>query len=349
MKRRIFAVWAALIVALIVCGCGESEEKNIYARGCEEMRAGDFDAAAATFSEVIAAEKYLPEAYRGKGLCELFLGDYADAAVSLQKSIYYTTNEDEQFQRDVKIYLAYCRERQGKPDEAMEIYNELVMKQPDSEVLFLRGRLYLRNENDREARNDFDQAVSLDPNYQLYINIYELYEDVEKSGDGARYLEEALTEANANENDYYNQGLVEYYLKDYNAAKEKLVQAVRVNENDGRAVFLLGKIYLSSGDLADARAVYRNYISNDQTAARAYNGLALCDLEEKNYESALQNVQSGLEKAEEEDKQGLLFNEIVCYENLHDWNTARAKAAEFITKYPADEAGLAEYEFLSSR
>ena len=104
------------------------------------MRAGDFDAAAETFSEVIAAEKYLPEAYRGKGLCELFLGDYADAAVSLQKSIYHTTNEDEQFQRDVKIYLAYCRERQGKPDEAMEIYNELIMKQPDSEVLFLRGR-----------------------------------------------------------------------------------------------------------------------------------------------------------------------------------------------------------------
>ena len=249
----------------------------------------------------------------------------------------------------LRAYLAYCRERQGQTDKAMELYNGLIMKEPDAETLFLRGRLNLRKERDRAAEQDFDQAVSIDPSYELYINIYELYADVDKSGDGARYLEEALLEASRNTTDYYSQGLVNYYLQNYDEAREKLIAALNAAPDDARAVFLLGKIDLSSGDIANARAVFGAGLDNESTSAAAHNGLALCDLEEGQYESALEHVQKGLESGDSYSEQGLRYNEIVICEHLHDWTAATRKVAEYVTRYPSDEAGLREYEYLSSR
>ena len=106
---------------------------------------------------------------------------------------------------------------------------------------------------------------------------------------------------------------------------------------------------LFRSDIADARAVFREHTKQESTAAGAWNGLALCDIAEQDYESALRNVEEGLQTADENAIQGLLFNEIVIYEHMRDWKTARSKAAAYVGRYPADEAGLREYEFLSSR
>ena len=195
-------------------------------------------------------------------------------------------------------------------DKAMEILNELILKSPDPETLFLRGKLNLRLGNSKEARADFDQAVSLGPGYDLFINIYEVYEDMDRSGDGAAYLELALTEANKSSEDYYEQGLVNYYLQNYSDAREMLIKATRNNPDDGRAVFLLGQVYLASGDVADARALYRSCTDNLATAAGAFNGLALCDIAEQKYEDALKNVQAGLAVGDASAEQGLICHAI---------------------------------------
>ena len=51
-----------------------------------------------------------------------------------------------------------------------------------------------------------------------------------------------------------------------------------------------------------------------QTAAQGYNGLAVCDMAEGNYDSALENISSGISIASDDEMQSLLFNEIVAYE-----------------------------------
>ena len=333
----------------MLTGCARSDAKTAYTAACEKLTAGEPESAAEGFLQVIDSGYYLSHAYRGLGLAEMAQADYADACVALEKSLLYVDDETDDYQRDVNLYLAWCRERQGQSDKTMEIYNTLIKKEPDAETLFLRGRLNLRNGELKEARSDFDQAVSLEPDYDLFINIYEAYEAVDKSGDGAHYLEQALAEANRNEEDYYNQGLVSYYLQNYEEAKDTLIKAVRRDRNDSRSVFLLGKVYLAMNDVANARAVFREYSGYENTAGGAYNGLALCDIADEDYENALRNVESGLEHADESSMQSLLFNEIVIYEQMCDWGTARAKAAAYVAKYPADEAGTREYEFLSSR
>ena len=277
-KRRIAAAAVVTALAVFTGGCARMDAKTAYTKGCEALEAGNFEEAEGFFESAIEAGYFLPEAYRGKGLSEMSRADYSDAAISLEKSLLYVENQDEAFQRDTSLYLAQCRERQGRTDKAMEILSSLILKSPDAETLFLRGKLNLRLGNSKEAKDDFNQAVAMDPGYDLYINIYQVYEDADRSGDGSQYLELALTEANKDSEDYYEQGLVNYYLQNYREAREMLIQATRQNPDDGKAVFLLGQVYLATGDIADARALYRQYTNNMSTAAGAFNGLALCDI-----------------------------------------------------------------------
>ncbi len=349
LSVRLAAAAALALAALTLGGCAGSEAKSAYLSACEALEGGSFEQAEQLFGEVTESGYYLSQAYRGLGLAQMAEADYADACISFEKSLLYVDGEDDAYIRDVNLYLACCRERQGQADRTMEIYNTLIKKEPDTEVLFLRGRLNLKNGNVKAARNDFDQAIALGADYDLYINIYEVYESVDKTGDGAYYLEEALEAASRNEDDLYNQGLVSYYLQNYEEAKDTLIQAVRRDSSDSRSVFLLGKVYLAMDDIADARAVFREHTGKQDTAAAAYNGLALCDIASGDYENALQNVEAGLESGDESSAQGLLFNEIVIYEQMRDWKTARSKAAAYVGKYPGDEAGLREYEFLSTR
>lgn len=349
MKHRVRAAVLAAAATFLLGGCAQSDAKRLYAEAGKALEASDFETAAATYSKVIDSEYYVSESYRGKGIAEMSLGDYPDAAVSLEKSLLYVDEQSEAFQRDVSLYLAHCRERQSKSDKAMEIYDSLILRAPDAETLFLRGRLNLRLDNGKAAESDFNQAVLMNPGYDLYINIYQIYDDMERSGDGARYLEMALSEASKHEEDYYEQGLVSYYLQNYSDARDMLVKAMKKDPEDGKSVFLLGKVYLASGDIANARALYRDYSEREGTAAAALNGLALCDMEEGNDESALAYVEKGLEYNDASANQGLLYNELVLYERLHNWSAAKKKAAAYVTKYPADEAGLREYEFLLTR
>ena len=47
--------------------------------------------------------------------------------------------------------------------------------------------------------------------------------------------------------------------------------------------------------------------------------------------------------------QEMLFNQIVCYEKLSDWENAKSKIAEYIQVYPDDADAQREAIFLQSR
>ena len=349
-KIRILAACAlAAVLSFSAAGCAKSDAKKLYGTASKELEKQSYDDAAKDFQKVIDEGYYIPESYRGLGLAQMCEQDYPDASISFEKSLLNVEGQSRSFQRDVNLYLAHCREMQGETDKALDIYNDLINQSADAEVLFLRGRLLLKTDQDSAAEADFDRAVQLSSDYVLYINSYEVFADEDKGADGSRYLEEALKTANATADDYYHQGLIHYYLQDYDDAKDALTKALKADSEDTASLYLLGKVYLATGDTADARAVYKDYVSDKENGAGAYNGLALCDIADGNYDSALQNIKDGLTFNDSSVNQALLYNEIVVYEKQHDWSTATTLAASYIAEYPSDEAGLKEYEFLSSR
>ncbi len=335
---------------ILLTGCARSDAREAYTNGTKALEEGDYETAIAEFTSVTESGYYEAEGYRNLGLSYMLDQDYARACISFEKSLLAVNRESLEFTRDVNLYLAYSREHNGDSDAADKIYQELLKKDSrDSEVLYLLGRSYLSQGKQDDAKDLFDRALEENDDYDLYINIFQCFDRLDQGADGAEYLEKALDIANQNDEDYYNKGLVNYYLKNYEESRDFLVTALKQDAGNAKAVFLLGEIYLAMDDIANARAVYTQYASEEASAAASYNGLALCDLTEGNYESALEHIEKGLSYDDENVNQGLLFNEIVVYENQHDWTTARAKAVSYIAKYPTDEAGLREYEFLKTR
>lgn len=80
-----------------------------------------------------------------------------------------------------------------------------------------------------------------------------------------------------------------------------------------------------------------------------YNGLALCDIADGSYDSALENISKGLGDAESDEMQDLLFNEIVAYERKMDFATALSKTQEYVNMFKDDQAAAKELIFLQSR
>lgn len=348
MKKKGFLV--LLAAALLLTGCARSDASTFYQKGCRALEAGHYKTAEKQFRNTIKTKYYLAEAYRGLGLAQMRSADYAEACISFERSILNIEKQDGDFYRDVNLYLAYCRSYNGQEDKAMEIYDNLLKRNADdADVLFLRGRAELSANKDKEAKRDFTAATKQKPEYDLYINIFQCYDRLGKNGDGSEFLEKALKLTDQNEDDNYNKGLVNYYLENYESARDNLIAALKANPNNTRASLLLGQVYLKMKDTADARAVYTSALTNKDAEAGAYNGLTLCDLADKDYDSALQHVEAGIKLNDASANQGLLYNEIVVYENKKDWATAKMKAAEYVAKYPTDEAGARENEFLKSR
>lgn len=331
----------------LLSGCGSSA--GLIAEAGKKLEAEEYEEAEDIYAQVVETGRYVSEGYRGMGICQIAQGMYADACISFEKALLYVESQSADYTKDVELYLAYSRQHHGEGDKAMEIYDGIIARDADPDVLYLRGKLYMDMGKTSEASEDFDRAATLSNDYDLFINIYEVYASHDKKGDGSSFLEKALQIVSDSDKNYYNKGLVHYYLQNYEESKTNLISALDEDPSDGKSILLLGRVYLSMGLTADARAMFNEHILNGSNAASAYNGLAMCDMEEKNYESALSNIEAGLALGDAEADRGLMYNRIIVYEHLKDWNSAKAQAAAFVQKYPTDEAGMRENEFLSTR
>ena len=101
--------------------------------------------------------------------------------------------------------------------------------------------------------------------------------------------------------------------------------------------------------ICNAKAMFQQYVSQAENGAKGFNGLALCDIEDGDYDSALSDIESGIHVAGAEDMQSLLFNEIVVYEKKLDFQTALQKAQEYLELYPEDKTVKKELAFLKTR
>lgn len=344
--RKMYLVFAACLV-ILTAGCGSSENDEYYEDGIACMEKSEYEEAVTLMNQAIEQEERLPEAYRALGISQYELGDNAAAIAAFSRSLNSLENTNVEFEKDVMYYLALARKDYGEYEKAAEVYTEVLKLEKDPETYFLRGGVYLELDDQERAKSDFDSAVEGSRDYGMYLKIYQAYADKSDTVTGEAYLQRALELKPKEASDYYNRGRIYYELKDYESARGELTEAI--NEGDADAVLLLGKVYLAVDDAASARGLYQDYLKEEKKQSRAYNGLAMCDIFEKNYENALNNIKKGLECEDAAETQSLLFNEIVVYEYMLDFETAKSKMAEYLEKYPDDMTAVRENEFLKSR
>lgn len=346
MKKRIAVLSLCCLVTVSGCGLFQ-EDSGAYDAGLTALEQKDYLTALAEFQNAANNDEREAESYRQEGIVYYNMQDYEHAVALFEKSLSAMKFKKASFSQDIYFYLGEIYQIQGEDEKALEIYDKLIEDNKDATACFLRGKLYLNRHEDEKATEDFRNSLEIDSNFENHIRIYLAYAQLNRGADGSVYLEEVVKRTPENPQEEYDQGRAYYYLESYDAAREVLIQA----DNDGadESAILLGKIYMDTGDTANARAVYQNLLQKEEQIAAAYNGLALCDMLEENYDSALANIQEGLKTDSESEQEALLYNEILIYEKKLDFASAKTKMAEFLTRYPDNQNAIRENTFLQSR
>ncbi len=339
---------AILLCALCLClgGCTR-EDSGAYDRGMAALEQADYETAMEEFQTAANQDGREAEAYRGEGIIYLRRQDYPHAITLFSLSLDSMKHGNQEFRRDVLFYQAEAYTGNSQHGQAEAIYTELIEEEEDSQAYYLRGRSKLASGNIQGAGEDFEGALGQDNTYEMYMQIYQAYVEVNREADGADYLERALELEPVTPEDYYQQAQIYYYLGDYQKTREYLSAAA--GEGNGQAVLMLGGLYLETGDVSGARDFYQNYLESEERPAAAYNGLALCDLSQGEYESALENIRKGIDCQDAGMMSELLFNEIVVYEKQQNFQTAKAKMKDYLELYPEDKEAQRENLFLQSR
>ncbi len=346
-KRRMMPCIAAVLCAgtLLLSGCGENTEA--FDQASQDLEQGNYSYALSGFQQCID-EGILPaRSYRGAGLACLRQAQYIDAADYFTEAL-ACEKVEKKLRKDILSYRATAYMKAGDYDDAMADCQILLQEfDRDADTCFLTGSIALAMDAYDEAEMEFDQAFEQARDYDMAIRIYEQYIRRGMEADGTRYLEASLENDPKTAEDYCERGRIYYYMEDYSHAAEELIEAW--NRESIEAKLLLGMVYLGQHDVSNARAMYQDYLAANPSSGRGYNGLALCDLEENNYDGALKNIKKGLPEATTEEMQSLLFNEIVVYERMLDFKSAYEKAKEYTAMFPEDENAARELAFLKSR
>nr|WP_027870545.1 tetratricopeptide repeat protein [[Eubacterium] cellulosolvens] len=331
--------------ALIFSGCGEGET-DAYHQGIRALQNRDYAGALGKFQNSVDDGREA-EGYRGIGIADMYLGKYEEASEAFSRSLGAVKyqKQNKAFLEDVLYYQAQAYLELEKYDDAATIYNQLLEGKNPGQAYLLRGKIYAIQNKFGQAGQDFQKAVSRNPSYEFYLEIYEIYVKSNRQADGAVFLQEAQRIKPSTGEDNFQLGRISYELKEYDKAEEYLKKAV--NSGSSGAVQLLGKVYMDAGKKDKAKKLYQQCITDQTAPGAGYNGLALCAMEEGDYAAALKYVTKGL--SEKDSREELLFNEIVIYEHQYDFITAAEKMQRFLASYPTNESAIRENKFLESR
>lgn len=346
-NKKIIWMLAAGLGMTLLTGCG-GENKKTYEQANTDLEQGNYDYALNEYQACISAGYKLSQSYRGSGIVKLRTGDYQGAIDDLTSAL----NDEKTGKSDQKDILEYRAAAELKAelyDQAMADCQTLAEDYSlNANDYYLTGCVALAMDSYDEASSNFSEAYGSDSTYEMAIQIYEAYLTQDMEADGTRYLEAALKTEAKTADDYCERGKVYYYMQDYDNARTELTTASEKGSTE--AALILGMVYMAQGDTANARSFYQQYIDADgEDPAKGYNGLALCDIADGDYDSALQNISQGLGDATSDEMRDLLFNEIVVYEKKLDFSTALSKAQEYVQTFKDDEAATKELTFLQSR
>lgn len=140
--------------------------------------------------------------------------------------------------------------------------------------------------------------------------------------------------------------------KEYKKAVENFNQAIQEGEQVADAYHGQGIAYWELKEYDKAKEAMLNCLKEKgKPTSTVYQILGDCEMKLENYEEAITYYLKGMscDGLNEKQLQEMSYNEIIAYEKLHDWNSAKAKISVYIEKYPDDEKAKKEAEFLETR
>lgn len=336
----------SLLCVLVLSGCGK--EKTSYTQtAMDALENLDYETASENF--VLALDNGEDERLilRGQGMLYMASLQYEAAIESFTAALRLSDGVPNNLDYDINYYLASAYYRNGQIDEAISVYDAILsLKNNEADAYYLRGTVTLEKGDFDAAYADFKSAMNIRGNdYDLVLDIYQIMATQGYKEAGRDMLSSCIA-SNSNMSDY-DMGRFEYYLTNYEEAKNYLERA---EEGDDSLITLyLGRTYEALGDYNYAISLYNTYLDKDHDKAQIYNQMGLCQMKMERYSEALASFQAGMNVEDNSILQTLKLNEIIAYEYMNEFQTAANLMREYTKTYPNDSAAVREYEFLKTR
>lgn len=237
-------------------------------------------------------------------------GDYSGAVAKYEEALKLSDMKVGAEEIDLAYYKASAQYRSGDLTGAIDTYSAILAVKESENSYLGRGLLYVAANDAQNAEEDLNKVLKETDNPLIKGIIYNVVDQTDK-------------------------------------AKECFEDAKASGDSD--AVFYLANIYEKAGDHNYAMILLEEYIASGSAGAEGYLTVARHYYNVGVYDQALAMVQAGIALGNSGVLKSLLEEEIICYEKLSDFATARAKAEDYLDKYPQDTAMQKEYEFLKSR
>lgn len=351
-KSRInkMAGMAAIVVGMALTACG-AKSGELTQAGMAAVGEKQYGEALSSFEKAVVQGEDLELAYRGQGLAYMGMADYKNAVSSFENALKQAGMFPGDLEYDINFYLATARYKDGDAAGAVETLDAIIaLKEDDEEAYFLRGSAWMSLLDYEKGKKDFDRAIELSKSdTEMVIDIYEVMANYGYTEEGEAYLN-ALLKDHLKDMGDFEKGKAYFYLGDYENARNHFETAKNSDKKKGAEVILfLGRSYEALGDSEYAAGLYGSYLAENEPNPELYNQLGLCKLKGGDYQAALDAFLAGLAIENNPFLQSLSYNQIVAYEYLGDFDTAKTLMEQYRKAYPDDEASQREYIFLKSR
>ncbi|MCR5674843.1 MAG: tetratricopeptide repeat protein [Lachnospiraceae bacterium] len=359
MKKSARSIIAGLLVMCSLSGCGfslpffETEETPADA-GMTLLNSREYREALERFRTAAAQGESGAALYRGMGIADYHLGEYAAAEEAFGKALAACKGVPNDLAFDVSYYLAETYRTQGKEAEAIGVYDAILALRPGEEdAHYLRGLAWLKQGDHEKAAEDFRTVTERRPlQYDRVFSIYEALSEAGYAPEGVQMLTDILAE-NGESMTNYERGRFAWYIGSKEDAKSWLDEAY--NDSSIRTadkipiVILLGQVAQELGDDTYAISVYRRFLQEDQSQASIYNALGVCEMRMGSYSDALSDFQIGLGLDDAEQNPALLRNIVAACEYMGNFVMAAQRMADYLELMPTDEEARRENIFLTTR
>lgn len=348
-KSKVLIAVALMSVMVLLVGCGQREGEYTKA-GFTSIEQSDYEAAMKNFEQAIAEGENPELAYRGVGMTYLGMAKYPEAIEAFETALQNGGLFAGDLERDINFYMAtalYKNEQFTKSAELIDIIIESDKKNSDAH--FLRGCIYLGTGDYDNGIACFDKAIECaDDEQSIKIRVFEELASKGYDEKGSEYLTDILEKGTKLSD--YEQGVVYFYLKDYDSARNHLGLAQQSDgKNMGNVVSMLGKTYEKLGEYNYACVLYTEYLQDNTGDANIYNRLGVCQLALNDATAAIKSFESGLSLGDATMTQTLKYNQICAYEKAGNFSQAKTLLDAYLLAYPDDDIARREAVFLSTR
>ncbi|OFW10193.1 MAG: hypothetical protein A3H96_18200 [Acidobacteria bacterium RIFCSPLOWO2_02_FULL_67_36] len=176
-----------------------------------------------------------------------------------------------------KFAEAATMSNEGKYDEAIAKFTEVMADVPNCMECYLNiGAVYTQKKEYDKAEEAYRKALEIKPDApDAYNGLATIYNQQKKFKEAQEMSAEASKRAAAatggvgNPDALYNQGVIAWNANDFQGALEHFSNAVKAKPDHAEGHFMLGKVYLNLGKLAEAAGEFQTYTKVAPTGPNA--------------------------------------------------------------------------------